>query len=526
MTSESIASPQRVHRITDGILLAVAAIGVLLFVLAAVSMNEIGFPLDDSWIHQTYARNLGVYGEWAFLRGEASAASTAPLYTALLAIGHTLGLSPYVWAHSLGILALFAAAAISARLAKRLFPDTPYIGLGTGLIMATSWHLIWAAASGMETMLFMTLSLAVIAYTWHEINPDKHPHLQNLLLKRGAWVGFLGGLLYLSRPEGIGLVGLAGLAVLFSRVHADRRTYLLWAGGVVLGFALVVIPFSAVNFAVTERILPTTASAKIAEQAPLRDDFVGVRYVKMLVPMIAGAQILWLPMIGIGVWLVWRRFQSPQRWLLLLPLIWAFAHLTLFVWRLPAPYQHGRYVMPILPPVLLFAYGGMYWMVDRAKEQMLPRVLSRVLALSAIVALPGFLYIGATVGYGRDVRIINTEMVQTAKWVEDNIPDDELLAVHDIGAVGYYAPRPILDLAGLVSPEIVPIIRNPEALMELMCQRDAQWLMVLPEQRPAKADDPRLEEVYSTNEPYIVDAGGAGNMTVYRLRFDEGCAAP
>ncbi len=526
MTSESIVLQQRVRPITDAILLIISALGVLLFVAFAASMDAVGFPLDDSWIHQTYARNLGVYGEWAFLRGEASAASTAPLYTALLAIGHALGLSPYLWAHSLGILALFGGAAIGARLAKRLFPDTPYVGLGTGLIIATSWHLIWAAASGMETMLFMTLSLAVIAYTWHEMNPIKHPHLQNRLLGRGAWVGFLGALLYLSRPEGIGLVGLAGLLVMLSGVHEDRRHYFWWAGGVILGFLLVAIPFSALNYAVTERILPTTASAKMAEQAPLRDDFVGVRYLKMLVPMIAGAQLLWSPAIVIGAGLVWRRFLPRQRWLLMLPLIWAFARLTLFVWRLPAPYQHGRYVMPILPPLLLFAYGGMYWLVDVAKGQMLPRILSRTLALSAVVAIVGFLYIGGTVGYGRDVRIINTEMVQTAKWVRDNVPEDELLVVHDIGAVGYFAPRPILDLAGLVSPEIVPIILDPTALMNLMCERNAKWLMVLPEQRPTTADDLRLEEVYSTNAPYIVEAGGAGNMTVYRLRFADDCQAP
>ncbi|PJF43594.1 MAG: hypothetical protein CUN55_08300 [Phototrophicales bacterium] len=526
MTSESINLTPRAKRITDSILFVVCALNVLVFVFAAIQMNAIGFPLDDSWIHQTYARNLGLYGEWAFIRGETSAASTAPLYSALLAIGHAIGLSPYVWAHTLGILSLFAAAAVSVRLARRLFPTTPFIGLGTGLIIATSWHLVWAAASGMETMQFMALSLAIIAYTWHEIDPLKHPHQPQRLFGRGAWVGFLGALLYLTRPEGIGLVGLAGLLVLLSGAHSTRKSYLWWASGVVIGFMMIVIPFSALNYALTGRILPTTAQAKIAEQAALREEFIGIRYFKLLLTISAGAQFLWYPMIIIGIWLVWRRFDSSKRWLLMLPLVWAFAHLTLYAWRLPAPYQHGRYVMPILPPLFLFGYGGMYYMVDVAKERMLPRVFSRVLALSAILAIFGFLYIGATTGYGRDVRIINTEMVKTAKWISENLPDDELLAVHDIGAVGYYAPRPILDLAGLITPEIVPIILDPEALMEFICERDAQWMMVFPEQRPAPADDPRLEEVYRTNEPYTLEAGRAGNMTVYRLHFDENCQAP
>ena len=73
------------------------------------------------------------------------------------------------------------------------------------------------------------------------------------------------------------------------------------------------------------------------------------------------------------------------------------------------------------------------------------------------------------------------------------MPEDELLAVHDIGALGYYAPREILDLAGLVSPEVVPFIRDYEALMAHICEQEARWLMVLPDQRPVPADDARLE---------------------------------
>ncbi|HET7144352.1 MAG TPA: hypothetical protein VFI68_10065, partial [Anaerolineales bacterium] len=65
---------------------AVAVIAII-YLLTSQAAYGIGFPLDDSWIHQTYARNLALRAEWAFRPGTPSAGSTAPLWSVLLAIG-------------------------------------------------------------------------------------------------------------------------------------------------------------------------------------------------------------------------------------------------------------------------------------------------------------------------------------------------------------------------------------------------------------------------------------------------------
>jgi hypothetical protein len=507
----------------DGILLALAIVNVVGFTLLAISINDVGFPLDDSWIHQTYARNLADTGEWAFVPGEESAGSTAPLYTLLLMAGHVLNLSPYVWAHFLGILALFVTGFLSVRLAERLFPNMPYAGPVTGLVMVMTWHLIWAAASGMETMLFMALSLGVIWLTWQEL--DTEQERRPAILRRGALLGVTGGLLYLTRPEGVGLLGLAGLSVLVSGIYRRWQDYIQWALAVSVGFILVTSPYLVLNYDLTGELLPTTADAKVQDYAALRENAILARYVSMLVPVAAGGQILLLPGIVYGIYRVAKR-MSRREWVFMLPVVWAFAHLTLFVLRLPANYQHGRYVMPILPPLLLFSVGGMLLLLAVSKKNMLGRVLTRTLALSAIGGMLGFWVIGGR-GYGNDVKIINTEMVKSAKWIDENVPRDELLAVHDIGAVGYFAPRDILDLAGLVSPEIVPLLGDDEALVQKMCEENAQWLMVFPDQLPfPDEDDPRLEEVFSTDEPFTLEAGGSGNMTVFRVQFGDDCGPP
>ncbi|HKY84096.1 MAG TPA: hypothetical protein VJ160_04630, partial [Anaerolineales bacterium] len=86
-----------------------AALGVMLFLTVSRTTFRIGFPLDDAWIHQTYARNLVATGQWAFVPGEPSGGSTSPLWTVALAVGHWLGLDPRVWAYSLGAAVLAAS---------------------------------------------------------------------------------------------------------------------------------------------------------------------------------------------------------------------------------------------------------------------------------------------------------------------------------------------------------------------------------------------------------------------------------
>ncbi len=77
------------------LLIALAALlAVLFYLLVSARVSRIGFPLDDAWIHLTYARNFALHEQWAFRLGDPSAGSTSPLWTILLAIGYILNLRP------------------------------------------------------------------------------------------------------------------------------------------------------------------------------------------------------------------------------------------------------------------------------------------------------------------------------------------------------------------------------------------------------------------------------------------------
>lgn len=496
-----------------------AVLSVTVYVVVSAIIHAVGFPLDDSWIHQVYARNLAQQGEWAFVPGEPSTASTSPLYTLLLSIGYLLHIPFFVWTFGLGAAALAGAGWIGARLGEKLFPGVSQVGLWTGLAMVLAWHLVWAASAGMETMLFCMLSLAVVWLAWRDIT--YRDLSSRRLFGQGMILGLVGAALTLTRPEGAGLVGLSGVYIFVTwPFERSKNEWIIYLGGMVTGWLIGVAPYLLLNYSVSETLLPNTASAKQAENAPALELSLFRRYGEMLLPLIAGGQILLLPGVVSAVYHLFRRLQRQQM-LFLLPLTWVFVLISAYALRLPAPYQHGRYVIPALPHILLYGVGGTLTMMQASRHHLTTRVISRSLGLSTAAVMLAFWGMGAQI-YGRDVRIINTEMVDTAKWVKQNLPPDELLAVHDIGAVGYYAPRPILDLAGLVSPEVVPIILDHEALMSLMCQRHAQYLMVLPNQRPAKLDDERLEILFTTDAPYSPAAGG-GNMMIYRLNWLEQC---
>ncbi|HJW90394.1 MAG TPA: hypothetical protein VJ436_07110, partial [Anaerolineales bacterium] len=87
------------------------------------------------------------------------------------------------------------------------------------------------------------------------------------------------------------------------------------------------------------------------------------------------------------------------------------------------------------------------------------------------------------------------------------------VAAHDIGALGYFGQRDLLDLAGLVSPEVIPIIRDEAGLADLLDSRSVAYLVVFPDWYPRLVDRGTL--VYSTRARFAPELG-AQNMAVYR----------
>ncbi len=102
---------------------------------------------------------------------------------------------------------------------------------------------------------------------------------------------------------------------------------------------------------------------------------------------------------------------------------------------------------------------------------------------SSLIILITFWWLGAT-AYDADILFIESQMVETSNWVSDNISEDRLIAAHDIGALGYFTERKILDLAGLISPDVIPIIRDERALENYLNENSVDYLIAFPDWYP------------------------------------------
>lgn len=500
-------------------LILAATAGLFYLAVSGWGYGYVGFPLDDAWIHQTYARNLAESGQLAFVTGVPSAGSTAPLWSLLLGAGYWLNLPPLAWTYGLGILLLGLTGWTVNRLAQRLFPGRPAVGVWAGLFCVLEWHLVWAAVSGMETMLFVWLSVWLV---------ERYLAAQPLSSRRALGLGLIGGLLILTRPEGVGVLGLVGLDLARRGWRQTPRPGWNWLLArwlaIGAGAALLLGPYVLFHLRLTGLPFPSTFYAKQAEYGQLLRDFSlwwrlfgnfgpPVETVQGVFRVIfIGPQVLLLPGLGYAAWLTFKE-RRAELWLIWL---WWVSFLLLYGLRLPVTYQHGRYQMPVIVwVVLLGGWGTARLVAVQQQKGLIGRVVSRALVASLGLLLLLFVGVGAQ-AYSRDVRFIETEMVATARWLNLNTPPEAVIAAHDIGAIGYFSRRPLIDLAGLVTPAIIPIIRDEAALWQFMQAHGAAYLVTFPSWYPQLSQNPALTRQFVTDAPWVRQLGG-DNMAVYRV---------
>lgn len=476
------------------LILALATLVSICAYLAYSAISyRIGFPLDDSWIHQTFARNLALRGEWSFIPGQPSGGSTAPLWSALLAVGFLIDLSPYIWTFFLGGILLFCLAFYAEISMRSLVNEYRGVIPWVGLLVAFEWHLVWASASGMETILH-----ALIAFIL----------LMSLIKGSSRWLllGALAGISVWVRPDGVTFLGPIILVLLFSMPTWKMRIRALFSA--IFGFAIFFLPYLVFNLVLADTAFPTTFYAKQAEYSNWQAGLILQRMGEGALQLLTGPGIILLPGALITAWWAFRN----RKFGFIAAILWVIGYIGIYLFRLPA-YQHGRYLMPVMPIYFFIGLFGFYLVyLKRNAQKRNWWLIKTAWGSSLALVCVAFWFLGME-SYNQDVRIIESEMVDTAKWVAINIPGNELIATHDVGALGYFGDHKLVDMAGLISPEVIPFLRNEVALTDYLDSKGVSYLVTFPDFYPTLTSG--LQPVFSTGAPYSPAQGGT-NMVVYR----------
>jgi hypothetical protein len=309
----------------------------------------------------------------------------------------------------------------------------------------------------------------------------------------------------LTRPDGLSLVPFLAARGWLSGQRSWRAV--IQAG---FGFGVLFVPYLLFNDLLSGGPWPNTFYAKQAEYAVLRDAPLWSRLANVGALPFVGVLVLLLPALLIAVWQAGR----SRHWDLLIALGWVSALVGAYAWRLPVTYQHGRYVIPVIPVLLAAGAGGLAQVAKPTSSQLLLRIVSRAW-LVGVLAIAAAFWVRGALAYQSDVQIIETEMVATARWLATHTEPNSLIAAHDIGALGYFGGRPILDMAGLVSPQVIPFIRDEDRLRSWLDQAGASYLETFPGWYPSLTASLRGQRLFVTGAPFSPAAGGE-NMTVYR----------
>jgi arabinofuranosyltransferase len=493
---------------------AALALAIGLFLLKtrqlAGGLGLEAFPLDDSWIHMQFARNLAEGHGFSYNPGVPVSGSTAPLWT--LALGGTfamLGSHPGL-AKILGIAATLGTAWLAGRLAL-IWTDRRDVALLASVLVALAGPMVWGALSGMEVALAALLVTAALVL-----------HARG----RAGAAGVTLGLAALARPEAAVLLPLCWLAG-----PLTGRRALRW-GLPVAGF---LAPWVVFNLATTGGPLPATAAAKIegglvgylaGVREPLRTTLLErpwqfeTEWVRWLWGADALLPILILP----GLWWLGRRVGRaalvPASVLVLHPLAMAI----LAPYRAPS-FQEGRYSIHLFPLVLVVAVIALTPLFSSSAlapsggqgeakgwvRRRLGWIASAALLTGAVAALPS-----AATRYGWAVQNIEAMQVHLGHWVAGHTPPTARIGLNDVGAIAYISRREVVDVMGLITPAIIPFRRDGETgvlrYLERVCP---DYLIVFPAWFPAISEmADRFQPVYRVRLEHN-EVAGADEQVVY-----------
>ncbi|MBD3404703.1 MAG: hypothetical protein GF411_01050 [Candidatus Lokiarchaeota archaeon] len=473
-----------------------------------------GFSFDDSWIHVQYARTIFEGHPWEYAEGYPSTGSSGPLWSVVLAPIFLFG-----YEHNIVVTSVLIIASIL------YFFDVVLVGKIVqertdnwilGIIGQTAFILVPRNAglmlSGMETPLGMLMILLAI---WML---PKHGWRYDLAL------GVVAGFAYLCRPEFV-LIAALCFPVRFIVTLKDREIDLHRLASIIGMFtlaALVVLPWILHCLNTTGLPLPDSYYSKmrwgISEEGIALWNIFWYEFWFINEPyLIAG-------FLG-GIVLLFRK--RPYL-LILISSLFALYRLTMPGMSLLFA---ARYLVPLFNLLAISAVCGIGIIIEavmdfsksiKFKEIDVNFISIVVISLIFVPSISQYMYMIDT--HANQTKNIEDMQVTLSLWIRENVPDDAVIATYDVGAIGYFARGTVIDLYGLVSPEILhnrtDIAQATLYLKEMNCTYIMfyqEWFMNFYYLIQTNGGDVSIVTRVHIDDNVVC---GTDNMAVYRIAWN------
>ncbi|OGO28038.1 MAG: hypothetical protein A2W33_06230 [Chloroflexi bacterium RBG_16_52_11] len=461
------------------------AVATLIFVLFS------GWGYDDPYITYRYAHNL-IKGEgFVYNSGEQILSTTTPLFTLLLAIIGSLWQDIPRVANLIGALSIAAGALFLWDLAHTW--ETPLVGW-TALLLYPTFPLLLATI-GSETPLYIALILGCFA----------------AYARRGYnWAAAFAALTVLARPDGLLVPILLGMHYLL----IERRP-IPWRAVII--FVSLVLPWLVFSSFYFGSPIPATLATK-QHQGSMA---ISQRFVRGFLTILKPYSQGWnywveacLGLVGLG----WVALQA-RRWLLFLA--WGGAYIISYA--LLGVSRYFWYYAPFVPVIVVLAGLGVSTLISligRIHPRYSGRIPTLVLFMLLVVPLvPG------------QVQWAGQIPVQTSRqdiyravgyWLDANLPRDASVGTLEVGTIGYYAHRRMVDFAGLIQPEVAMHLNEGTTYDDAALYAAVKFrpdYLVLQEGYFPKLDQDFVSPNCQAVATYAGDQYGyPANLNVYRCR--------
>lgn len=406
---------------TAYLLLAIAAI---IFITDIV--QKLPYSPDDTFIYMQYARNISGGQGFSFNAGEPSYGVTSPFWVIIISIPNFIGINAFWFSKILDLICAVLAVVLFYRLSKILFENDSgnFLPLlAASLFVLNIWFIRWSF-TGMETNLAVFLMLLILFLYYR---------------KRYNICFFLLGLFFLIRPEGFVLFLIILLAVIIEKYKLLKTEYKN-IGLYIFLFAVCTVPFlifSRLTFGTflanttlgksTLTLNISTISAQIAE------------IVKTLAPS-SGVEVI-LSLIFMIYVIKNKNFSQ-----FIILILWPAGVILLYI--LSDADIISRYFMVIIPVFTLLAVK----VIELLKNRRTTGIILFIIIL-IISQFSFYRYVKPhTDNFSEGVEEC---LIPIGEWFSSNTPKDTKILVNDVGAIGYYSNRYIVDAAALINRNLV-----------------------------------------------------------------------